>query len=207
MSATKFAFQLLSAGIKSSQGTRVALQRTLDRYSLRTVRPDLSWPDESRQRCFNGTAYTNLLPIEASARFAEFQDTFLYEWRKSAAYISEEGVATTEYTGKIAPLVPLTPLTWHASQVQGAARRRPDGNGLIEARVTYRYHVRFTICRAKGAGLTRLQYHLTELPDPSMSCGYDLVRHFEAPPMPTPFGHVGERFLRFCATAKHPFGE
>jgi hypothetical protein len=83
--------------------------------------------------------------------------------------------------------------------------RRPGGNGLLDARVLYRYRTRFEL-HALATGGTLLRYQTTELPDPAMSCGYDLVGHFEVPQMPGGFGRVGERFLQFFASGPHREG-
>jgi hypothetical protein len=194
MSATKIASLLLHAGHQLSQNIASAMQSGLDHRCRENVRPDFSPAAAPRERTYQGECITDAPITEVVERFEQFAEDHLTEWRKTAAFVTRDGAAVTDYTGRITPTLRLQPISWSAGMVEGAQRRR--GRGPVEARVSFRYRTRFELRNTSGG--TLLRYRTTELPDPDMSSGYDLVRHFEVPRLPGGFGRVGERFLRYC---------
>jgi hypothetical protein len=195
MSATQIATMLVRAGAQLSQSVSSALQAGLDYRTRENVRPDFSPTAAPRERVYQGEISCEAPITEVMDRFAEFAEDYLTEWRKSASFTTKDGTAVADYTGRITPNLRLQPRSWSGRMVTGAHWRR--ARGPLEARVPYRYRTRFELRTIRGG--TLLRYRTTELPDPDMSSGYDLVRHFEVPRLPGEFGRVGERFLQYCA--------
>src|SRR5580704_5800751 len=90
----QLARMLMNAGYRASRGASAAMERGLERHTRQRVRPDLTAPTESRERIYHGERTCDLATVDVAYRFAEFAEDYLSEWRRTAAFVSERGVAT-----------------------------------------------------------------------------------------------------------------
>jgi hypothetical protein len=188
------AAMLVRGAARLSQQLGQSLQAGLVATATDRVRPDVTTSEEARGQTHERQVLARLAHDAAMERFMDFAEDHLTEWRKTASHTRADGVAIATYTGRFSPKVAMRACSFWAAQVQQEHVRRRAGGWQVQARVPYRYRLHFEL-RPNGPGQTLVIVRTTELIDPDLSCGYDLVRHFEAPSMPAGFGRVGERFL------------
>ncbi|MBV8189077.1 MAG: hypothetical protein JOY64_04520 [Alphaproteobacteria bacterium] len=188
------AAMLVRGAARLSQQLGQSMQAGLTATAIDRVRPDVARGDEARGQTHERQVLAGLSHEAAMEHFMDFAEEHLTEWRKTASHTRADGVAVATYTGRFSPRVALRARTFWAAQVQQEHVRRRAGGWQVQARVPYRYRLHFEL-RPYGARQTLVTLRTTELIDPDLACGYDLVRHFEAPSMPGGFGRVGERFL------------
>ena len=185
---------LLRGGARMSGGVSKVLVEGFDALAGEKVRTDPAAPAGGRETVHEAQVLARMPVHAAMERFMTFAEEELTEWRKTAAHTTHDGAAAATYAGRIAVPVTLQPLTYWARMARDAERRRRGGRLCLQARVTYRYSVRFGL-HPRGPRLTLATVRTTEAVDPDMSCGYDLARHFAVPSMPGGFGRIGGRFL------------
>lgn len=188
------AAMLVRGTARLSQQLGECLRAGLTSASAGRVRPDLEISEAARSQTHEEQAVTRLSPEETMEHVMDFAEEHLTEWRKTAAHTLANGVAVAAYTGRFSPRVTLRPRTFWARHLEAENARRPNGGWRIQARVPYRYRLRFEL-QPCGSTHTLVTLRTTEALDPDLSCEYDLARHFEAPSMPAGFGRVGDRFL------------
>lgn len=185
---------LLRAGARASQQLSQTMLASLSAAANERVRPDVETAEAIREGTHVGQALCRLPVHAAMELFMEFAEEQMTEWRRTAAHTRPDGTAVATYSGRFTPRVTLQARSYWGRIVQNEHVRRGVGGYRIQARVPYRYRASFEL-QASGAGQTLVTFRTTEAVDPDLSCGYDLVRHFEAPSMPAGFGRIGERFL------------
>jgi hypothetical protein len=188
------AAMLVRGAARLSQQLSQSMQAGLTATAMHRVQPDVTASAEARGQTHERQVVARLAHEAAMEHFMDFAEEHLTEWRKTASHSRPDGVAIATYTGRFSPRVALHARSYWARQVQQEHIRRRAGGWQVQARVPYRYRLHFEL-RPCGIGQTLVTSRTTELIDPDLSCGYDLVRHFEAPSMPGGFGRAGERFL------------